>query len=91
MGFQEALMTGMPIVSIGKQLAGFNLEVPDFIETGVDGFVSDNLKQLYDSVKLMLEDHDYASRISVAARKKALELFSKEKIKHEWEQFFKSL
>lgn len=91
MAFQEAFMTGIPVVSIGRALAGFNLEVPDFIENGVNGFASDNLRELYESVKLMLKDYDYAKKISAAARQKAIELFSKEKIKAEWKAFFESL
>jgi len=91
MTFQEAFMTGIPVISIGRMLAGFDLEVADFIENGVNGFTSDNLRQLYESVKLMLKDYDYAKRISTAARQKAIELFSKYKIKEEWRKFFSGL
>ena len=91
MAFQEAWMTGMPVVSIGRGLAGFDLEVADFIADGVNGFTSDNLRQLYEDVKLMLKDYDYSKRISIEARKKALELFSKSKVKEEWRKFFDSL
>jgi len=79
---------GMPIVSIGRVLAGFDLEVADFIENGVNGFTSDNLRELREYVKLMLKDYDYAKRISGAAGEKAIELFSKHKIKEEWRKFF---
>jgi hypothetical protein len=82
---------GMPVVSIGKSLAGFDLEVPEFIENGVTGFTSDNLRILYDKVKFLLDYHGEAQEISKAARQKAIELFGKEKIKHEWDVFFKSL
>lgn len=91
MAFQEAFMTGIPIVSIGRMLAGFDLEVPEFIENGVTGFTSDNLRQLYESVNTLLKDYSLASKISAAARKKAIELFSKHKIKEEWRKFFDGL
>lgn len=91
MAFQEAFMTGMPIVSIGKQLAGYNLEIPEIIENGVHGFWSDNIRELYNYTKLLLEDYSLAKKISYNARKKALELFSKHKIKEQWRSFFESL
>jgi len=91
MAFQEAFMTGIPVVSIGRMLAGFDLEVGDFIENGVNGFVSDNLRQLYEYVKLLLQDYSLAERISGPARQKAIELFSKHKIKEEWRKFFDGL
>jgi len=91
MAFQEAFMSGQPIVSIGRGLAGFDLEVGDFIENGVNGFVSDNLRQLYESVNLLLKDYSIASKISAAGRQKAIELFSKHKIKEEWRRFFNGL
>lgn len=91
MAFQEAFMTGMPIVSIGKQLAGYDLEVPEIIENGVDGFFSDSIRELHEYCRMLLSDYGLARKVSCNARKKALELFSKRKIGLQWKAFFEEL
>jgi len=91
MGFMEAWMTGTPIVAIGESLAGFNIEVPQLIENGVSGFMSDNLLELRKYISTLLEDHELAKRISAEGRKRAIELFGKDKIKKQWRNFFESL
>jgi len=91
MAFQEAFMTGTPIVSIGKQLAGWDLEIPEIIENGVHGFWSDSIRELHEYTKLLLEDYNLAKKISENARKKAIELFSKHKIREQWKNFFDQL
>ncbi len=92
MNFMEALMTGTPVVAIGQRLAGYNtFEVPSFIQNGVNGFTSDNLVELRKYVSMLLEDYDLAKRISSGGRKKAVELFGKEKIKEQWKDFFEGL
>lgn len=91
MGFMEAWMTGTPIVAIGSELAGFHLEVPLLIDNGVNGFTSNNLLELRKYTSTLLEDHNLAKAISVQGRKKAIELFGKERIKREWKEFFEGL
>jgi len=92
MAFQEAWMTGIPIVSIGSSLAGYpQFEVPYLIENGVNGFVSDSLIELREYVGLLLEDTSLARKISEAGRRKACQVFSKDRIKSEWKKFFESL
>ncbi|MCJ7634403.1 hypothetical protein MUP77_18680 [Candidatus Bathyarchaeota archaeon] len=91
MAFQEALMVGIPVVAIGRTLAGFNIEVPSLIVNGVNGFTSDSIDELRNYVSMLLEDHELAKRISVEGRKTAIELFAKETIKEQWRQFFNSL
>jgi len=92
MGFQEALMTGIPVVAIGSRLAGWSwIEVPHFIKNGVNGFTSDSIDELRGYVSLLLEDYELAKRISVEGRKTAIELFDKSKIKEQWKAFFESL
>jgi len=99
MAFQEAWMTGIPVVAIGRALADFRgfglsnleIEVPSFINNGVNGFTSDSIPELRNYVSQLLEDHSLAKRIGEEGRKSAIELFGKEKIKREWEQFFNSL
>jgi hypothetical protein len=92
MAWQEALMTGIPTVNIGLNLAGFNtFEVPYLIENGVNGFVSDSILELRRAVSALLEDHGLAKRISEKGRELALSLFDKGKIKEQWRAFFESL
>jgi len=91
MAFMEAWMTGTPIVAIGPALAGFNIEVPHLIENGVNGFTSDSLLELRKYVSILLDDYDLAKRISYEGRKKAIDLFSKDKIKEQWKAFFEEL
>lgn len=91
MGFMEAWMCGTPIVAIGSELASFHLEVPFLIDNGVNGFTSNNLLELREHISMLLKDYNLAKEISAEGRKKAIELFSKEKIKGQWEKFFSSL
>lgn len=92
MAFQEAFMTGTPVVSIGQGLAGYDtFEVPYLIENGINGFCSDSLVELRKYVSMLLEDHNLAKKVSSEGRKSAVELFDKEKIKREWKTFFEGL
>lgn len=80
---------GIPIVSIGQELAGFNtFEVPYLIENGINGFVSDSLLELRKYISVLLENYDMAKRISQEGRKLAIELFDKNTIKEQWREFF---
>lgn len=91
MAFQEAWMTGIPVVAIGSRLAGFDIEIPQMIENGVNGFTSDSMIDLRKYVSLLLDDHDLARRIGEEGRKSAIGLFGKEDIKHEWKNFFETI
>lgn len=91
MAWQEAMMTGIPTVCIGPTLAEYNIEVPHLIENGVNGFTSDSLVELRRYVSMLLNDYDLAKRISRGGRKRAIELFGREKIKKQWQDFFDSL
>ena len=84
-------MTGIPVVAIGSSLARFHLEVPFLIDNGVNGFTSNNLLDLREYISTLLEDHNLTKRISVEGRKKAIELFDKDKIRKQWKAFFESL
>ena len=89
--FIEAWMTGVPIVAIGKSLAGYDIETPLLIENGVSGFVSDSLLELRSYISQLLDDYDLAKRIGEEGRKSAIEYFGKEKIKEEWRAFFEAI
>ena len=102
LAFIEALMTGIPVVSIGSQLAsevpGLSIsdkfdyfEIPQIIENGKNGFVSDDINELRGYVDRLLEDQDLAKRIGQEGRKTAIKLFSKTKAKEDWVKFFNKL
>ena len=89
-------MTGTPVVAIGPALAGFNIEVPYLIENAVNGYTSNSIVELRRYLfvllqDLLIEEVDLPKTISEAGRRKAIELFGKEKIKREWKTFFESL
>lgn len=97
---QEAMMTGIPIVALGKQLAEQVVpeadridyyEMGDIIKNGENGFISNNINELRDYVHQLLEDEQLASRISREGRKTAIRLWDKNKIKEEWRKFLESL
>jgi hypothetical protein len=102
LGFIEALMTGIPIVSIGKNLAEkiptvpqseqFDFfEIPRIIENGVNGFVSDDINELRADIGKLLEDQELARKIGAAGRETAIKLFSKDIARTNWANFFDSL
>lgn len=97
LGLMEAMMTGIPVVAAGP---GFTKklypeqdtnEIAEIIENGVSGFVSDDVGQLRKYVKDLMQDDKLAKRISEGGRKRAIELFGKDKIKGEWETFLNEI
>jgi glycosyltransferase involved in cell wall biosynthesis len=100
LSFIEGLMSGIPIVAVGADLAqklpdGVEFmefyEIPDIIKNGENGFVSDNIDELRQDVHAMLEDQVLAKQIGENGRKTAIELFGKENIQKQWEEFFKNV
>lgn len=98
LGFIEAWMAGIPVVSVGQRLfgrAGPSLaglyEVPDLIEHEVNGFVSDEHDELQSCLRCLLAHWDYAREVSEAGRASALAHFDKELIREQWRQFFATL
>lgn len=87
--FVEAMITGMPVVSIGKNIAGYNwFEQADFIKNGENGFCSDNITELQSYIKLLLNDYDLAKKISINARESMMKLFSLDAAEKGWKTFF---
>lgn len=93
----EAMMTGIPIVAVGRglrRMAAYdweNYEVPDIITTGVNGYVSDNIQELKNFVQLLLDDGELARRIGEAGRQTAIQLYSKRQRMAEWGDFLRRL
>lgn len=93
LSFIEALMTGIPVVSIGHRIAEDKLEhfayfeVPEILINGHNGFSSDDIYALKDFVKLMIDQPEEAKQIGQNGRHTAIELFGKENIGKQWKEF----
>jgi len=98
LGFIEAWMSGIPVVAIGPKLGNspFEMgqrtyEVPDLIENGVNGFYSDDIKELRGYVEKLMGNVELAKKIGERGRQKAIKIFGKETIKKQWRKFFDGL
>jgi glycosyltransferase involved in cell wall biosynthesis len=97
LNFIEAMMTGIPMVCIGNDfanIADFKMnayEIPDIIQNGVNGYVSNDIEELRTYVKDLLAHHDLASEIGAKGREKAIELFGKSTVVKQWEEYLNSL
>ncbi len=94
LSFIEAMMTGTPIVAVGERRGNGSMfpgqrsyEIPEIIQDGMTGFVSDDRTVLHDKLQLLLKDYGLARSISAFGRARAIELFGKAKIKQEWKEF----
>lgn len=102
LSFIEALMTGIPIVSIGpsmaEEIAGVDaqrkfkfFEIPEIIRNGENGYYSDNIDELRGYINTLLENHELAKKIGEEGRKTAIRIFSKTKARENWTKFFNTL
>jgi hypothetical protein len=87
----EAWVMGQPIVAFGPNLwQSPACEVPDLIENGVDGFYSDDLRQLGRYVVTLMRSPKVAQAVSEAARKKAVAIYGRAVLAEQWRAFFKN-
>jgi len=98
LGFIEAWMAGTPIVAIGRECweidaaySGELYEIPDLITHGTDGFVCDDLADMRQSLRRLLDDEEIARQVSNAARVAARNVFGKETIAQQWQEFFAAI
>jgi len=98
LGFIEAFMTGVPIVALGYREGNCSwlpdqctYEIPFIIRNGENGFWGDYPKILREEIIYLLNNVEKAKEIGEAGRQTAIELFGKEKIKKEWEEFWKDV
>jgi hypothetical protein len=98
LGFIEAWMTGIPIVAIGRSMAEsdrfekFNFyEIPNLIDNGMDGFYAETIGDLKNYIDMLMKKPKLATSISRRGRNKAISIFGKDKIKKEWQDYFKKL
>lgn len=97
LAFMDAMMTGIPIVAVGPKMAD-NLYRMDTYEvheligpSGIAGFWSNDIGELKQYCKTLLEDHNLAKTTGAKGRDRAIELFGKFRISLEWANFLKSL
>ena len=99
LNFVEAWMTGIPIVAIGRKMGNEHFiasaknlyEIPDLINNGVNGFVSDSVEELQEYIQCLMDDVNLAQDISIAARTCAVVLFGKEATAKQWDSYLKTL
>lgn len=102
LAFIEAFMTGIPIIAIGKGLAEDIPQIPEvdrfpfyevtnFIEHGVNGFIANTVEEARAFIHILLEDEPQAKNIGAKGRERAIELFGKDTIKKQWEEFLKTI
>ena len=90
LGLIEALMTGIPVISIGPSHMGIFPYGPDLFEghelaSGWTDYPETAATQL----RLLLDDHEEAKRVSEHQRARAIEMFGKDKIAAEWAAYLR--
>lgn len=91
----EAMMSGMPIACIGPEHGNEvytnqkTFEMHELVGDG--GFWSDSGTELRRRIAELLNNKDLALEMGARARARAIELFGKDKIRKDWEAFFKTL
>lgn len=100
LNFMESWMTGIPLVAIGPKLGNsttqygppHNLyEIQNLIQNGLNGFISDDVGELSICIHELMENENLAKTISENGRKSAIEIFGKDKIYPQWQEFLKTL
>jgi glycosyltransferase involved in cell wall biosynthesis len=94
--FLEAMATGIPTINFGKALGdysnhpwyGGSYNVHNIIQNGVNGIISDNPQELYDSIKMLLADPVLSKQISSKGRETILNLYGRDKALINWNNFF---
>lgn len=62
--------------------------MPEFIEDGVNGFITNDPKIMKQRLKELIEDKDMALEIGAAGRETILEQFGQQRFLDEWNQAF---
>ena len=76
----EALTIGCPVVALATT------ELPRTIENGVNGYISCDLDELIDRMRMLLRDPITARRLGRNARDMAAERFGIERFKRDWDE-----
>ena len=93
LSFMEAMMTGLPMIVIGKKKAHIDrfekfdfYEVDEIIKHGTNGYIANEPDDIIKYAKELLENPDKARNVSRAGRKTAIKLFGKDYIKKQWKE-----
>lgn len=78
----EAMAAGCPVVTTAKQ------QIPEIVQNGVNGFISNDPEELKKYCKMLVEDYDLAKSIGAAGRKTILEKFSMDQFVSNWNKVF---
>jgi len=78
----EAMACGCPVVSM------HNCAIPEFVEHGVNGYLSNDELEIRQFIEKLLDNPDLAIEMGKAARKTILEKCSKERFISEWNNIF---
>lgn len=94
----EAMMTGMPIVTLGPVLGNSvytdqrTYEQHEIIgKNGVAGYWSDSVEDLRGYCKLLLEDQELAKEVGRQGRLRAIQFFGKAGVQEDWKKFLDTL
>lgn len=92
LSFMEAMMTGLPMIVIGKKKAHIKsfekfdfYEVDEIIQHNTNGFIANEPDDIIKYAQQLLDNPQLAKQISDASRATAIELFGKDSIKKQWE------
>jgi glycosyltransferase involved in cell wall biosynthesis len=78
----EALTIGMPVVALATT------ELPDVIENGVHGYISNDLGELIAGMHRLIDDHEYARELGANARQLARAQFGLDRFARDWDAAF---
>ena len=88
LGLIEAMMTGIPVVSIGPSHMTIFAYGPDLFEgSEIAGGGWDNPTDARDALRRLLDDPDRAARQSQGQRAHAITLFGRETIARQWAEY----
>jgi len=99
LGFIEAWMTGIPVVAVGPALGHARhtpeyrqdtYEVHKLMESGRQGYWSDDPAKLESHLRSLLQDPGHAAALGTAGRARAIELFGIGTIAPQWQAFLES-
>jgi glycosyltransferase involved in cell wall biosynthesis len=78
----EALTIGMPVVALATT------ELPDVIQNGVHGYISNDLNTLISGMQRLLDDPEHARELGANARELAQRRFGLDRFAHDWNAAF---
>lgn len=82
MSLLEAMSCGCAVVSTATCM------IPEIIENGVNGYISNDENELRDYIKTLLDNEDLRNSLGQAARKTIIEKFSQETFVNKWNNIF---